>query len=83
MKCMPTPLRRSSDSECPKAGQSIHLILIPTSHSHLFVCAYLNSVSTAIYLDADQTDLRKPSRCVSLFMLSSDSPMARTKPERA
>jgi hypothetical protein len=36
-----------------------------------------------LYRDALQTLLRKPSRWVSLFRESSDSPMARTKPQRA
>lgn len=36
-----------------------------------------------LYRDALQTPLRKPSFCVSLFIESSDSPMARTKPQSA
>lgn len=63
--------------------QSAGLVLVMLPANAAAMRAYLNSVSTTIYLDADQTDLRKPSRCVRRFMLSSDSPMARTKPERA
>jgi hypothetical protein len=44
---------------------------------------YLNSIFLTIYRDPLQTLLRKPSFCVSLLKLSSLSPMARTKPERA
>lgn len=83
MKSISTPPRCSSDSEFLDLVSQCIPFRSASVMVWPWVGAYLNSVSTTIYRDALQTDLRKPSFCASLFRLSSDSPMARTKPLRA
>lgn len=78
------PLRRDSPRTCGREWRVAVVVCGAYLNSVIPLCLFHEGAAKGpIYLEADQTLLRKPSRCVSLFIESSDSPMARTKPDRA